>query len=116
MEVPSKKIYAQFYINESGNNPVRDWILAFSDEDKKAVGVAIQKVEFGWPIGMPYSRKLGTDLWEVRVNISAGRIARVLFTLVGDEMVLIHGFIKKTQQTPKQDLDLARKRIKELTA
>ena len=112
--MPDKKIQARFYLTENGNNPVRDWILEFSDDDKRAIGIAIQKVEFGWPIGMPYSRKLDNDIWEVRVNISAARIARVLFTLIGDEMVLLHGFVKKTQQTPKQDLELARNRKKEL--
>jgi len=58
---------------------------------------------------------MGKGLWEVRTNISDGRIARVLFCAHKDEMVLLHGFIKKTQKTPPADLDLARKRMRGLT-
>ncbi|MGB1311267.1 MAG: type II toxin-antitoxin system RelE/ParE family toxin [Leucothrix sp.] len=88
--------------------------MDLSDDDRKAVGVAIQKVEFGWPIGMPYSRKLESKLWEVRTNLTDGKIARVIFTLVDDDMVLLHGFIKKTQKTPTTELETARKRLKDI--
>lgn len=114
MEAPSKKIQARFFISKSGNNPVRDWIMDLSEKDKKTVGAAIQKVEFGWPIGMPYCRPLGDSLREVRANISDGRIARIIFFILNDEMILLHGFVKKTQTTPKQDLDLAKDRKKEV--
>lgn len=114
MEPPSKKIQARFYLSDNGNNPVRDWIMELSENDRKATGVAIQKVEFGWPIGMPYSRKLENNLWEVRANLSGGKITRVIFTLVDDEMVLLNGFIKKTQKTPANELETARKRLKDI--
>jgi hypothetical protein len=52
-----------------GNRPVREWILGLSWEDRKLVGRDIQKVEFGWPLGMPYCRSLGDGLWEVRSNL-----------------------------------------------
>lgn len=114
MELPNKKIQARFYLTSSENNPVRDWIMELSDEDRKAIGAAIQKVEFGWPIGMPYSRKLESDLWEVRANLTGGKIARIIFTLVDNEMVLLNGFIKKTQKTPANELETARKRLKDI--
>ena len=114
METPSKKIQARFYLTDSESNPVRNWIMELSEDDRKAVGVAIQKVEFGWPIGMPYSRKLESKLWEVRANLSGGKIARIIFTLIDDEMVLLHGFIKKTQKTPTNELETARKRLKDI--
>ena len=114
MDTPNKKIQARFYLTASGGNPVRDWIMDMSDDDKKLVGRAIQLVEFGWPIGMPYSRKLENDLWEVRANLTSGKIARVIFTLCGDEMVLLHGFVKKTQQTPLSELETARGRLKDV--
>jgi phage-related protein len=94
---------------------VREWILGLSAEDRTRVGRDIQKVEFGWPLGMPYCRSLGNDLWEVRVDLIDGKIARVIFSVVGEGMVLLHGFIKKTQQTPTQDLKLALKRMKEVS-
>jgi len=110
----SKKISARFYVSASGAAPVRDWLVSLDPEDRKAIGKDIQKVEFGWPIGMPYCRPLGRGLWEVRSSISSGRIARVLFAIVEGEMALLHGFVKKTQKTPPHEIDLALARKKEL--
>tara|TARA_B100000315_G_C14252886_1_gene440582 strand:- start:27 stop:275 length:249 start_codon:yes stop_codon:yes gene_type:complete len=76
---PTKKISANFYRLDSGNEPVRKWLLGLGRDDRRIVGKDIQKVEFGWPIGMPYSRNLEKGLYEVRSNISNGRIARVLY-------------------------------------
>jgi len=107
-----KKIFAYFYKLDSGKEPVREWLLKLNQDDRRIVGKDIQKVEFGWPIGMPYSRKLEKDLWEVRSNISNGRIARILFCLQNNQMILLHGFIKKTQATPDKEKEIARKRMK----
>lgn len=60
---------------------------------------------------MPLVRSLGNGLHEVRSNIPNG-IARVIFKIINGKMVLLHGFIKKTQKTPVQDLDLAKERAK----
>ena len=70
-------------------------------------------MQFGWPLGMPLVDHLGGDIWEVRVKLD-NRIARILFALDGQIMVLLHGFIKKQQATPNPDLDLARDRLKQL--
>ena len=110
----SKKFPALFYESASGNQPVREWLLALSVEDRKLVGRDIQKVEFGWPLGMPYCRSLGNGLWEVRSDLTGGKIARVIFAVIGERMVLLHGFLKKTQKAPTQDLQLALKRMKEV--
>lgn len=110
----SKKLPAFFYQTAAGVEPVRDWILSLSLEDRKIVGRDIQKVEFGWPIGMPYCRGLGQGLWEVRSDLTHGKIGRVVFCVVRGRMALLHGFIKKTQKTPPPDLKLALKRMKEL--
>lgn len=90
---------------------MREWLKAISPiEDRKQIGVDIKTVEFGWPIGMPVCRPLGDGLYEVRSNLSQNKIGRVLFYIdVKGRMVLLHGFIKKTQKTPTGDLDLARK-------
>ena len=112
--IPTKKIVTRFFVAASGKMPVREWILEFESEDRQAIGQDIQKIEFGWPIGMPYCRPLGRGLWEVRSNISSGRIARTLFCIRDGEMVLLHAFVKKTQKTPPQEVDLAHSRMKEL--
>ena len=62
---------------------------------------------------MPLVRKMGKDLWEIRIHLHR-RIARVLFTVVGGDIVLLHGFIKKSQATPQEDLDLAKDRLRQL--
>ncbi|HXF88577.1 MAG TPA: type II toxin-antitoxin system RelE/ParE family toxin [Xanthobacteraceae bacterium] len=112
----SKKIAARFYATPGGARPVRDWLLDLPREDRRIIGRDIQKVEFGWPLGMPYCRPLGHGLWEVRSDLSGGRIARVIFCIVRGEMVLLHGFEKKTQRTPRRDIDLAVKRKEEIKA
>jgi phage-related protein len=114
MESGLKRIPAVFYRSSSGNEPVRDWLKGLPDADRRIVGFDIGLVEFGWPIGMPLCRSLGGGLWEVRSNLTNGRIARVLFCIAQERMVLLHGFIKKSQSTPPQDLALARHRQKEI--
>ena len=113
-EIPTKKIAARFFRSANGRMPVREWILELGAADRQVIGKDIQKVEFGWPIGMPYCRPLGRGLWEVRSDISSGRIARTLFGISNGQMVLLHAFVKKTQKTLQQDIDLALRRMKEL--
>ena len=90
---------------------MRDWLKSLPlSEDRKRIGEDIKTVEFGWPIGMPVWRALGRGLHEVRSNLAGNRIARVLFYIdKRGRMVLLHGFIKKTQKTPDEDLELARR-------
>lgn len=100
-----------FFKTEAGNEPVREWLKALPQEEKKTIGQDIKTVQFGWPLGMPLVRKLDKDLWEVRSYLP-NRIARVLFTVSDKTMVLLHGFIKKSQKTPADDLALAKQRLK----
>lgn len=114
--VEIKKLPAVFYCTASGKEPVREWLKALDEADRRVVGQGIATAEFGWPVGMPVCRSLGKGLWEIRSDISHGRITRVFFCVEGEKMVLLHAFIKKTQKTPKTDLDLALKRKKEVSA
>lgn len=108
-----KRLAVRFYRTEGGAEPVRAWLQELSDDDRKLIGEDVKTLEFGWPIGMPTCRPLAGGLYEVRTNLK-GRIARVVFCIEGSAMVLLHGFIKKSQATPKADLDLARARQREL--
>ena len=94
---------------------MREWILEMPDADRHTVGKDIQKVEFGWPVGRPLCPPLGAGHWEVRSTLERNRIARAIFCLGDGHMILLHGFIKKTQTTPKPDIDLSLKRMKEVT-
>ena len=109
-----KKVPAVFYRTDSGTEPVRDWLLNRTRDDRRAIGADIQTVEFGWPVGMPVCRPMGDGLYEVRTTLEGKKIARVLFCFHDEKMVLLHGFIKKSQKTPKPDLDLAKKRKREV--
>lgn len=109
-----KKVPAAFYQLPSGKEPVRDWLIELPKEDRAVVGADIATAEYGWPIGMPTCRSLGDGLWEIRSTLPSHRIARVIFCISDKEMVLLHGFIKKTQKTPPEDITLAKKRKKEI--
>jgi phage-related protein len=112
--VAVKRLPAAFYQLPSGREPVREWLKALGPEDRKIIGEDVKDVEFSWPTGMPLVRSLGRGLWEVRSDLTQGRIARVLFCVEHGRMVLLHGFIKKTQKTPDTDLELALKRRKDI--
>ena len=101
----------RFFQTIRGNEPVRDWLKALHKDDRKRIGEDIKTAQFGWPLGMPLVRKLEKNLWEVRTDITDG-IARTLFTVIGKQMVLLHAFVKKSQKTPKAELETARKRLK----
>jgi phage-related protein len=107
---------ARFYRTASGNEPVREWLKSLSAGDRRIVGYDIGLVEDGWPVGMPVCRSLGRSLWEVRCTITDNRIARVIFTIDGATMLLLHGFIKKSQKTPKGELDTSMARLKDARA
>lgn len=99
-----------FFRNESGREPVRDWLKSLDKDDRKKIGEDIKVVQFRWPLGMPLVRKIESDLWETRTRLSQGRIARVLFTIYQQEIALLHGFVKKSQKTPVNELKTARVR------
>ena len=110
METGLKRLPARFFRSDSGREPVREWLKGLEPDERKVLGEDIKDVEFSWPIGMPLVRSLGRELWEVRSSLPRGRIARVIFCVEQGGMVLLHGFIKKTQKTPQREIDLALKR------
>jgi phage-related protein len=102
-------IQVVFFQTETGNEPVREWLKELPKEEKKTIGEDIKTVQFSWPIGKPLVDNLGEQIWEVRSRLR-DRIARTLFTVHKQEIVLLHGFIKKDRKTPLEDLRLAKKR------
>ncbi|WP_395610626.1 type II toxin-antitoxin system RelE/ParE family toxin [Pseudomonas sp. B22129] len=102
-----------FFRTQAGNEPVREWLTELPRESRRLIGTDIKSVQLGWPLGMPLVRKLEHRLWEIRTDLDVN-IARVIFTLVNSEMVLLHGFIKKSQKTPLVDLNSAKHRKSKL--
>ncbi len=90
---------------------MREWLKSLAKVEKRIIGEDIKTLQFGWPLGMPVCRPMGGGLFEVRSTLE-NRIARIIFCFAEGNMVLLHGFIKKSQATPKRDLELARMRQK----
>jgi len=107
-----KRIPARFYRTASGREAVREWLKSLAAEDRRILGEDIKEVEFAWPLGLPLVRSLGLELWEVRSSLTQSKIARVIFCIDEGQMILLNGFIKKTQKTPQQEIDLALTRMK----
>ena len=111
-----KIIAVRFYKTKSANEPVKEWLFSLDKEERKIIGTDIQTVEFGFPIGMPLVKKIDTKykLWEVRSTLNSDKIARVIFTIYKDCMILLHGFIKKDQKLPEKDKNIAINRRKKI--
>jgi phage-related protein len=110
-------ILVQFYCSEVGNEPVREWLKKLNRIDRKAIGNDLQTIQLGWQLGLigePLVKSLGSGLFEIRTILPSNRISRVFFCIYDKKIVLLHAFIKKTQQTPPKELELARKRQKSL--
>lgn len=102
-----------FYRTAAGNEVILDWLRSLDAPDRNAIGQDLMRLQYRWPVGMPRCRPLGDGLWEVRSALPSRRIARVVFCVVVDRLVVVHAFIKKTQKTPVDDLALARRRARE---
>lgn len=107
------RLKVNFFRTASGREPAREFLQSLTRDQKRAVGEDIKEVQFEWPLGMPRVRKIESDLWEVRSHVEGG-IVRMLFTIAGDQMVLLHAFRKKSGKTPAADLAVARQRLGEL--
>jgi len=111
--VPPRKIPVVFYRTRGGAEVVRDWLRGLPEADRHAIGQDLIRVQYRWPVGMPLCRSLGDGLWEVRSTLPSNRISRVLFSVHQSRILALHGFIKKSQKTPDEDLAMARKRKRE---
>ena len=108
-----KPIRVVFFRLDSGREPVRDWLKDLSRENRKIVGEDIKTLQFRWPIGMPLTRKMDENLWELRSHLISG-IARIFFTIYDEKIVLLHGFVKKSRNTPPNELAIAKRRLTKL--
>ncbi len=108
------KIPLVFFKSRNGAEPVRDWLKAMDRDDRLEIGGDLQRVQYRWPVGMPLCRALKGGLWEVRTSLASKKISRVLICFHDGVLFALHGFIKKTQKTPDEDLAVARKRMKEV--
>jgi phage-related protein len=103
-----------FWKSSLGNQPTRDWFRDLPEVDRSILGKDLRRIQFGWPIGMPLVKSLGGGLWEMRTTLPNNRESRVMFCVNDRSIVVLNGFIKKTQKTPPSEIELALKRMKDL--
>ena len=108
------EVPVRFYRSTTGREPVLEWLRDLDQADRRAIGLDLMRVQFGWPIGMPLVRSLKDGLWEVRSSLPSQKIARLILCFHQKTLIVLHGFIKKTQKTPAEDLELAKRRMKEI--
>jgi len=108
-----QKISVVFYRTPAGTEVVRTWLRGLGESDRNIIGQDLMRVQYRWPVGMPLCRALRDGLWEVRSDLASNRIARVLFSIQQGKLIVLHGFIKKSQKTPNEDLTLALRRKRE---
>jgi phage-related protein len=109
------EVPVRFYRSATGREPVLEWLRGLDREDRRAIGLDLMRVQFGWPIGMPLVRSLKDGLWEVRSPLPGQKTARLILCFHQKTLIVLHGFIKKTQKTPAEELELAKRRMKEVT-
>lgn len=112
---PHPEIPVRFYRSAAGSEPALEWLRSLNREDRRAIGLDLMRVQLGWPVGMPLVRSLKGGLWEMRSRLPSQRIARLTLCFHQNNLVVLHGFIKKTQKTPMEELALAKRRMKEVT-
>ena len=110
-----KRLLVVFYRSATGREPVREWLKDLERDDRREIGADLLAVQKGWPMGLPLCRSLGQGLWEVRSSLPSQRIARLIICFHDQSIIVLHGFNKKTQKTPADDLALAQRRMKEVT-
>lgn len=112
-----KQVDVKFFKTLSGNEPVKKWLKKLTDDDKLSILSDIKKTELEWPTGEPLIKKIckKPKIWEIRTSLSDGKIGRVLFTIKRSSLILVHAFIKKTQETPKNEIETAVSRIKQIS-
>ena len=103
--------YSIFFFNDLVEAEIAGWPAGINASFTR---IAEQMAKSGPNLGLPYTRPFGDGLFEIRAKGAEG-IGRAFFcSLIGRKIVILHGFIKKTQQTPSKDLKTARKRLKEV--
>lgn len=105
----------RFYQTPLGRPVIQEWLRSFDKPDREILGYDLMEVQLGFPMGLPLCRSLGGGLWEVRSSLSGNREVRMIFFHDPEHqaLVVVHGFIKKSQKTPKAEIEIASRRMRE---
>ncbi len=104
-----------FYRGVEGNVPVEDFLVSLSEKDRARIAWTINLLEeYGLQLGPPYVKHLGGKLWELRIRAGRKTYRIIYFAYVGQRFIILHGFLKKTQKTPRRELEVAERRMADL--
>jgi phage-related protein len=100
----------EFYALEDEASPVADWYAAQSPKVQAKLLWTFELLEeLGIEVGMPYVKFLGDKLYEIRIRVDRNSFRVIYFAYTDRKFILLHGFQKKTQKTPKKELEIAQK-------
>ena len=103
--------YSIDYFHPKVKEEIESWPVGIVADYARLVDLLI---EFGPSLRMPHSRAMGGGLFELRPRGREG-IGRAFYCFViGQKVIILHAFVKKTQETPEHELKIARKRMKEI--
>lgn len=112
MEI-TKSFDIRLYQEPSGKMPVFEWLKQFDRNEREIIDRDIKYLQYSWPWKMPLVKPLGNGLMEIRSKVQNRQI-RIFFILHEGTIILLHGFIKKTQQTPGNEMNIALKRARQI--
>lgn len=96
------------------NSNIEDFILSLEKSTIAKVLHVIDLLEkFGHQLGLPHSKKMSTDLFELRIR--GQQEVRIFYTFQKGSVVMVHGFVKKSQKIPKREINQVKRRLKDLT-
>ena len=103
----------KFYQNAKKKEPVKEWLKNLNSAERREISNNLQKLQLGWEKGLvrePLVKNLKGGLWELRTHLPSHKISRVIFCFFDENIILLHGFIKKTQKIAFLDINLAKTR------
>jgi phage-related protein len=104
----------EYYMADNGRIPVKEFIEALNLKERAKVARTIDLLEeFGINLGMPCAEHLEGDIWELRARLSKSRYRIIYFLDTGKVFIMLHGFVKKTQKISKNELEIAKKRLRD---
>jgi phage-related protein len=106
-----------FYSTPAGNDVVLNLIRTLDPADRRVIGEDLKTLQFRHPLGLPLSRPLGKGLSELRSSLPSGREFRLFYCFDREtsQLIVLHGFIKKSQRTPDKEMRIARDRQQEFS-
>ncbi len=104
----------EYYAATNGQIPVKEFVEALNVKERAKVARTIDLLEeFGINLGMPYAEHVEGELWELRARLSHNRYRIIYFLNTGDVFVMLHGFVKKTQRISKNEIEIAKTRLRD---